>query len=79
MDERVTRRGSLLRLAGLVGGALGPLIVGALSDALTPQLGAEGLRQALAAMIASPLVATVFLVAAFRRAPGAPAGRAQPA
>jgi len=37
------------------------------------------LRQALAAMIASPLVATAFLVAAFRRAPGAPAGRAQPA
>jgi len=69
----------MLAASGLVGGALGPLIVGALSDALTPQLGAEGLRQALAAMIASPLVATVFLVAAFRRAPGAPAGRAQPA
>jgi MFS family permease len=69
----------MLAASGLVGGALGPFIVGALSDALTPQLGAEGLRYALSAMIASPLLATVFLIAAFRHAPPAPVERAQPA
>jgi len=69
----------MLAASGLVGGALGPFIVGALSDGLTPQLGAEGLRYALSAMIASPLLATVFLIAAMRHAPDAPVGHAQPA
>jgi MFS family permease len=69
----------MLAASGLIGGALGPFIVGALSDGLTPQLGAEGLRYALSAMIASPLLATVFLVAALRRAPDIVAEQAQPA
>jgi hypothetical protein len=69
----------MLAASGLIGGALGPFIVGALSDNLTPQLGAGGLRFALSAMIASPLLAAVFLFAAFRRAPDAPVAQAQPA
>jgi MFS family permease len=69
----------MLAASGLIGGALGPLIVGALSDGLAPQFGAESLRYALSAMIASPLLATAFLIAAFRQAPDTPAGQAQPA
>jgi len=69
----------MLAASGLIGGALGPFVVGALSDGLTPQLGDEGLRYALSAMIASPLLATVFLFAAFRRAPDAPVGQVQSA
>jgi MFS family permease len=69
----------MLAASGLIGGALGPFIVGALSDTLTPQLGAEGLRYALSAMIASPLLAAGFLFAAYRRAPGTPVGQAYPA
>jgi MFS family permease len=59
----------MLASSGLIGGALGPLIVGALSDALTPQLGGDGLRYALVAMLVSPLLATGFLLAASRQAP----------
>jgi MFS family permease len=69
----------MLAASGLIGGALGPFIVGALSDGLAPQFGAESLRYALSAMIASPLLATAFLIAAFRQAPDTPAGQAQPA
>jgi MFS family permease len=69
----------MLAASGLIGGALGPFIVGALSDALTPQLGSEGLRYALSAMIASPVLAAAFLFAAFRRAPDAPVQQVQPA
>jgi MFS family permease len=70
---------AMLAASGLIGGALGPFIVGALSDALTPQLGAEGLRYGLSAMIFSPLLATVFLLVAARRAPAPPAAQPQPA
>jgi MFS family permease len=70
---------AMLAASGLIGGALGPFIVGALSDGLAPQFGAESLRYALSAMIASPLLATAFLIAAFRQAPDTPAGQAQPA
>jgi len=69
----------MLAASGLVGAALGPFVVGVLSDALTPQLGSDGLRYALSAMIASPLLATAFLFAAVRRAPGIPLAEAQPA
>jgi MFS family permease len=69
----------MLASSGLIGGALGPLIVGALSDLLTPKLGSEGLRYALSAMLVSPLLATSFLIAAFRQAPGTPFEQAQPA
>ena len=69
----------MLAASGLIGGALGPFVVGALSDALTPQFGTDGLRYALTAMLTSPLLATVFLVAASRRAPPTPIAQAQPA
>lgn len=64
----------MLAASGLIGGAVGPFVVGALSDAMTSQLGPEGLRYALTAMLASPLAATAFLMIASRRAavPAAP-------
>ncbi|AKH42890.1 MFS family permease [Altererythrobacter atlanticus] len=58
----------LLAATGLVGGTMGPFIVGLLSDLLAPRLGDESLRIAIAAMLATPVVATIFLVAAYRRA-----------
>jgi MFS family permease len=67
----------MLASSGLIGGALGPFIVGALSDVLTPQVGNEGLRYALAVMIASPILAAAFLFAAIRQAPSIPAAKAQ--
>ncbi len=69
----------MLASSGLIGGALGPFVVGVLSDALTPQHGAEALRYALSAMIASPLLATAWLVVALRLAPGRPVVQPQPA
>jgi MFS family permease len=56
----------MLAASGLIGGALGPFIVGALSDAMSPQLGTEGLRYAISSMIATPILATGFLLAAVR-------------
>jgi MFS family permease len=69
----------MLASSGLIGGALGPFVVGALSDVFTPQMGEEGLRYALAAMIASPLLAAAFLFAAIRQAPGIPTAKVQAA
>ena len=77
--DRALASAVMLASSGLIGGALGPFIVGSLSDALTPQLGAQGLRYALSAMLASPLLATVFLLAAFRQAPTTSAAQAHPA
>jgi MFS family permease len=65
--------------SGLVGSALGPFIVGALSDLMPPRLGPEGLRYALSAMILSPIAASAFLMAAIRRVRGAPIGQAHAA
>ncbi len=59
----------MLAATGLIGGGFGPFMVGALSDALAPQYGAESLRYAIAATILTPLVAALFLVSAMRRAP----------
>jgi hypothetical protein len=42
-------------------------MVGALSDVLAPQYGAESLRYAIASTIVTPLVATLFLIFAMRR------------
>ena len=67
----------MLASYGLIGGALGPLIVGVLSDAISPQVGADGLRYALSATIVTPILATAFLVAAIRQAPDAPIGQAK--
>jgi hypothetical protein len=69
----------MLASSGLIGGALGPFVVGALSDAFTPQFGTEGLRYALAAMIASPVLAAAFLFVAVRQAPGIPSAKARAA
>ena len=69
----------MLASSGLIGGALGPLIVGVLSDAISPQVGADGLRYALSATIVTPILATAFLVAAIRQAPDAPLGQAKAA
>ena len=51
----------MLAASGLIGTGLAPFIVGVLSDWLTPTLGAEGLRYALASMIPTPLIATLFI------------------
>ncbi len=60
----------MLASSGLIGGALGPFLVGVLSDAMTPQFAAEGLRYALSSMIATPILATGFLIGAVRKASG---------
>jgi MFS family permease len=57
----------LLAASGLIGGALGPFIVGALSDTLTPQFGDDALRMALSAMLATPALGALFLFLAYRR------------
>jgi MFS family permease len=62
----------MLAASGLIGGGFGPFVVGALSDAMTPQHGAEGLRYALSAMIASPVIAAAFLAIAVRMTRGDP-------
>jgi hypothetical protein len=46
----------------------GPLIVGALSDALMPELGEESLRYALSVLVVTPLFAAGALWLAYRRA-----------
>ncbi|MGZ3250379.1 MAG: spinster family MFS transporter [Croceibacterium sp.] len=62
----------MLASSGLIGGALGPFLVGLLSDGLTPQFAAEGLRYALSSMIVTPILATGFLIVAVRNASGTP-------
>lgn len=64
----------LLAAAGLIGGSLGPFIVGSLSDMWADRAGTESLRQAMAVMLVMPLLATGFLLHAWRRAKTAPAG-----
>ena len=63
----------MLAASGLIGSGLGPFIVGALSDGFAPRYGAEGLRYAICAMIATPLVATALLWLAMRRSRELPA------
>jgi MFS family permease len=58
----------MLGATGLIGGGLGPFLVGVLSDFLQPSLGAESLHYALGLMIASPLLATLFIALAWRQA-----------
>jgi MFS family permease len=58
----------LLAAAGLVGSGLGPFIVGAMSDVLTPTYGAEGLRYAIAWMIPTPAIAFALMGLAVRQA-----------
>jgi len=58
----------LLAANGLIGGALGPLIVGALSDWFAPVQGDDALRYALAALLVTPLIGSIFFFAAYRQA-----------
>jgi MFS family permease len=58
----------LLAAAGLVGSGLGPFIVGAMSDVLTPTYGDEGLRYAIASMIPTPAIGFALIWWAVRQA-----------
>lgn len=58
----------LLAANSLIAGALGPLIVGALSDWLTPGYGDEALRHAISSMLLMPPIALALYVVAYRRA-----------
>lgn len=51
---------------GLLGSALGPFIVGMLSDGLAPSLGNESLRYALVCMLLCPPIAACFYLPAYR-------------
>lgn len=57
----------MLAATGLIGGGLGPFLVGAISDVLAPQLGAESLRYAIASLVVTPLIAALFVLIAIRR------------
>ena len=59
----------MLAASGLIGGALGPFVVGVLSDVLTPRLGDDGLRYAMSVMIVVPVLAAAFLAVALRKSP----------
>lgn len=65
----------VLVASGVIGGAIAPLLVGALSDALAPSMGAESLRYALAPLAVSPLVASLFLWMSYRQVRGAMAAQ----
>ncbi|MEO6151619.1 MAG: MFS transporter [Croceibacterium sp.] len=60
----------MLAASGLIGSALGPFIVGVLSDLLTPTYGANGLRYAIASMIPTPAIALAFLWLTVRQVRG---------
>ena len=66
---RMRALSSTLVLAGtgLIGAALAPAIVGVISDAVHPRLGAESLRYAIAAIIPAPAIAALFLWRAYRQ------------
>ena len=57
----------ILVSTGIIGSALAPAIVGSLSDALEPRLGAESLRYAMASLAITPVLAGLLLWAAMRR------------
>jgi MFS family permease len=65
----------MLAATGLIGGGLGPFVVGALSDILEPRLGAESLRYAIASLILTPAMAAAFLAVAMRKS-GEPVAKA---
>ena len=53
-------------LMGLVGGALGPAVVGAISDGWQAEHGAQALRYGLAAMLVSPIIAGWIIASVLR-------------
>lgn len=58
----------MLAASGLIGGALGPFIVGGLSDLLEPRFGTDALRFAISSMLVSLPLGTLLLFLAWRRA-----------
>lgn len=68
-DERGLTSMMLLISAGLIGGSLGPMIVGYTSDILAPIWGLESLRYALLCLCGVPLLASVLFAAALRQTP----------
>lgn len=67
-DDRGLTSTIMVAAMGLIGAALGPFVVGALSDLMNPHLGEEALRYAIATMIAVPLIATACLLVARAKA-----------
>jgi predicted MFS family arabinose efflux permease len=57
-------------LTSIVGAGLGPLVVGALSDLMTPQFGANGLRYALILIASLHVLPALFYGLATRALPG---------
>jgi MFS family permease len=57
----------MLLASGIIGGAVAPVIVGAVSDATAPYLGTDALRYGLATMAPMPLVAGLLLWLSFVR------------
>lgn len=67
-EGRQATASSVLMIAvGLIGASLGPLLVGLASDALTPRLGAAGLRWALLFTAVTNVLAGVAFLVADRR------------
>jgi len=69
----------MLLASGLIGGALAPVVVGAVSDAIAPDFGADALRYGLTTMVPMPLIAGLLLWHAFRRIRAAGQRRSVPA
>lgn len=57
----------MLLASGVIGGAIAPVIVGAVSDMAMPHFGDDALRYGLAAMAPMPLIAGLLLWIAFSR------------
>ena len=65
----VRAQGSMVMLLAqsLIGAALAPFVVGAISDLIAPTLGTESLRFALSVIVLTPIVAPIVLLLAYRR------------
>jgi MFS family permease len=57
----------MLLASGIVGGAIAPVIVGAVSDMLAPDMGSQALRYGLVTMAPTPLIAGLLLWCAFAK------------
>ena len=65
-NMRAVASAVMLFLTNIIGYGLGPLVVGALSDRLTPSVGTTGIRYALLVVVASNLWASVHFFLAAR-------------
>lgn len=72
--DRAVTSTIMLAATGLLGGALGPFVVGAASDALVVELGRESLRYSIGVLALAPFLACAFLLAAMAKTRAAPAG-----